>query len=346
MASFVDVCRWRAASSGTGDFVVSSAISGYQTPASAHAVNGAIYKYRAESDDLSQWEVGYGAYTSGTTTLARTTILFNSSGGTSAINFTAAPQVAFVACAEDVAPVDGAIFGLALSTAGSSSTFSVATGWCADSTAVNVMRLYSSYSKTTSAWAVGSGNGALDTGTIANSTWYHVYLIKRLDTGVVDVLISTSASSPTMPTNYTLKRRIGSMKTNGSAQWTKFIQVGDEFLWDVLVNDANAQNPGTSGTLYTLSVPTGIKVRANISILWFNVSATTYLFVSSPDITAPTVSGATNATLYSVDATHPSNDSTYIRTNTSAQVRATASGSSGSMYLNTIGWLDRRGQDD
>lgn len=99
MASFVDVCRFTAVSSGTGDFVVSAAVTGYQTPASAGAVNGAIYRYRAESADLSEWEVGYGAYTSGTTTLARTTVLFSSTG--SKINFSAAPQVAIVFLAED-----------------------------------------------------------------------------------------------------------------------------------------------------------------------------------------------------------------------------------------------------
>jgi len=58
------------------------------------------------------------------------------------------------------------------------------------------------------AWAVGSGNGGLDTGTIANTT-YHVWLIQRSDTGVVDALFSTSLTSPTMPTNYDRKRRIG-----------------------------------------------------------------------------------------------------------------------------------------
>lgn len=102
MASFVNVCRFTAASSGTGDFVVSAAVTGYQTPASAGATNGATYRYRAESSDLSQWEVGYGAYTSGSVTLARTTVLSNSSGTTSKINFSAAPQVAIVALAEDL----------------------------------------------------------------------------------------------------------------------------------------------------------------------------------------------------------------------------------------------------
>lgn len=239
----------------------------------------------------------------------------------------------------------GYLFGLTLSTAGSSATFSVAAGGASDSAGTSLMSLASAISKTTSSWAVGTGNGALDTGTITNNAWHHVFIIKRLDTGVVDVLISLSATAPTMPSNYTPKRRIGAMLTNGSGQWVKFVQLGDEFLWDTIVNNANAQNPGTSGTLYTLTVPTGVKVSAQLSILWFNVTSSNYLFVSSPDITAPTVTTATNATLYSVDSTHPGVTGAIVRTNTSGQVRATASGSDGSMYLNTIGWVDRRGRD-
>jgi hypothetical protein len=101
VVSFLNVCRFTAASSGTGNFVYSSAVTGYQSPAAAGAVNGATYRYRAESADLTQWEIGYGAYTTATTTLARTVVLSNSLGTTAKINFTAAPQVAIVALAED-----------------------------------------------------------------------------------------------------------------------------------------------------------------------------------------------------------------------------------------------------
>ena len=47
---------------------------------------------------------------------------------------------------------------------------------------------------------------------IAN-TDYYVYLIKRVDTDVVDAIFSASATAPTLPTNYTLFRRIGSIST-------------------------------------------------------------------------------------------------------------------------------------
>jgi len=102
MIGFLDVCKFTAASSGTGDFVVSAAVTGYQTPAAAGALNGAVYRYRAESADLTQWEVGYGAYTAGSVTLARSTVLFNSSGTTAKIGFTVAPSVGIVLLAEDV----------------------------------------------------------------------------------------------------------------------------------------------------------------------------------------------------------------------------------------------------
>jgi hypothetical protein len=102
VASFLDVCRFTPTLGGTTDWIYSSAVTGYQGPAAAGAVNGSVYRYRAESADLSQWENGFGAYNSGTTTFARTTVLFNSSGGTSKISFSTVPQVAIVALAEDL----------------------------------------------------------------------------------------------------------------------------------------------------------------------------------------------------------------------------------------------------
>ncbi|MBR1206607.1 MULTISPECIES: hypothetical protein [unclassified Bradyrhizobium] len=101
-SSFLDVCRFTPTAGGTTDWTYSSPVTGYQSPAAAGAVNGAVYSYRAESADLSQWEVGFGAYSTGTGVLSRTTVLFNSAGTTAKINFSAAPQVAVVALAEDL----------------------------------------------------------------------------------------------------------------------------------------------------------------------------------------------------------------------------------------------------
>ena len=97
---FLDACGFFPAAGGTADFVVSAAITGYQTPASAGAVNGAVYSYRAQSSDMSEWEIGFGAYATGTTTLARTTVVASSTG--SKVNFSAPPQVYITALSEDL----------------------------------------------------------------------------------------------------------------------------------------------------------------------------------------------------------------------------------------------------
>lgn len=93
---FLNRVGFRASSSGTGSFVVASALTGMQTPAQAAGpavVNANTYRYFAESDDKTQWEYGYGVYTTGDVTLTRATVLDNSSGGTTALSFSAAPKV-------------------------------------------------------------------------------------------------------------------------------------------------------------------------------------------------------------------------------------------------------------
>jgi hypothetical protein len=236
--------------------------------------------------------------------------------------------------------------GLDLSAAGSTATFGVAVGVAKDSTNAASMTLASAYTKTTSAWAVGTGNGALDTGSIANATWYHVFIIKRSDTGVVDVLISTSATSPTMPANYDYKRRIGAMKTDGSAQWIKFSQNGDEFLWDVTVNDVNVSNLGTTATLYTANVPTGVIVMAKVRGYFASASVGTLGLLNSPsesEVAANATVG--NVTFNALTANQGTGYDLAIRTNTSAQLRAVSTAASTTFSMAAHGWVDRRGRD-
>ena len=243
--------------------------------------------------------------------------------------------------------------GMTLSTAGSSSSFGIAAGVAVDSTNVDAMTLAAAYTKTTAAWAVGSGNGSLDAGTIANSTWYHVHQIKRPDTGVVDVLISLSATAPTLPTNYTLARRIGSMKTNGSAQWIKFSQNGDEFLWDA-VNGPDVNFGGTTAVQSgVVNVPTGVKVNALLSAGAIapgsGAAGQGRAWLFSPDVNlAAVVAGVAN---FNVGVfTSALGSQTWqplsIRTNTSALVYASIEITSMFLQVTATGWIDRRGRDN
>jgi hypothetical protein len=114
MAGWVDICRYTPTLGGTTDWTFSAAVTGYQSPTAAGIQNSRVYKYRAENTSLSEWEIGEGAYNTGTGVLARTTVLFNSLGSTSKINFSAAPQVAIVALKEDLIAGDesGLAFGM------------------------------------------------------------------------------------------------------------------------------------------------------------------------------------------------------------------------------------------
>lgn len=243
--------------------------------------------------------------------------------------------------------------GLTLSAAGGSSTMTIAAGQATDSTNIAVMTLGASIAKTTSGWAVGTGNGGLDSGGIANTTWYHFFLITRPDTNVTDILFSTSAVAPTLPTNYTIFRRIGSGKTDGSAQWIAFIQDGDLFQWKAPTLDVGVTNPPLTAATRTMNVPTGVNVIGQflLQLLSLDNSSGTSVYFSdlaTNDVAAVLLAFATFGVLpLSGGSFNCLNAPFQVRTNTSAQIRSRMSFSSANISLTiyTTGWIDRRGRD-
>lgn len=253
-----------------------------------------------------------------------------------------------------LAPIlKGHLYGLTISAAGSTATFGVAAGEATDSTGVSLMALASAYTKTTSAWAVGSGNGAMDTSSIAVSTSYHVHLIQRPDTGVVDVLFSLSATAPTMPANYTLFRRVGSMLTDGSAQWRKFIQTGDLFRWDSPIVEVSLANPGTSAVTQTLAgIPSGVRVQADLTVgaAVTSDSGPGAIYVSDLSVADVVPAQTSSCTFMVYNSGAPTTFAVQglasVMTNTSAQIRYRLQISAASITLDigTIGWTDTRGR--
>lgn len=147
----------------------------------------------------------------------------------------------------------GLINGLTISNNGSDATndIDIAAGYARDSTnTVNMILAAAITKRLDAAWAVGTNQGGLDTGLIANTT-YHVWLIKRSDTGVVDVLFSASATAPTMPANYDSKRRLLGIIVRSGGSILGFSQLGDMFFWDDPVLDVDT-TIGTSSVSYTM----------------------------------------------------------------------------------------------
>lgn len=361
MAAQLDNVGFTPTLGGTTDWTYSSAISGYQSPIAANVISGLTYEVNAR--DLSgNWEISRGVCTvsAGVPTFARTTVLYNSAGtGTSPgqsgagtkISFSGPPSVFVVLLKESLPPQKGHIWGLFTSAAGGVTSFGVGAGECADSTAVDLMTLGSAYTKTSASWAVGSGNGGLDTGTIAASTTYHFFLIKRPDTGVVDVLASLSPTAPTLPTNYTLFRRIGSVRTDASSHWLGFTQFNDEFLLLLRIESLGASViAGTTAISVGLNVPTGIQVEAVMDVgLQGGTANAVGIIVSALDTTdqAPFGAGAGSfdGMLWAPTTTTGfANAVMRVRTNTSGQFRARASTATGSPVwaFYTVGWNDTR----
>lgn len=199
------------------------------------------------------------------------------------------------------------------------------------------------------AWAVGTGNGGLDTGSVANTT-YHVWLIQRSDTGVVDALFSTSASSPTMPTNYDRKRRIGSIVRAGGTN-RAFAQNGDEFTWSSSAGDVTANNPGTSAVTRTLTVPLGIVVDAvvHVGVRNDNNAVFAAALVAPLDAADDVPINGSYATTpaANLDSGRFATVMTRVKTNTSGQINSRLSASDADVTLNiyTRGYIDRRGRD-
>jgi hypothetical protein len=225
----------------------------------------------------------------------------------------------------------------------SGSSFTVSPGTAADSTNTVMITLNAAMTKTLSAWAAGSGNGGLDTGTIAAGAWYHMFVIRNPTTLAVDVLFSASATAPTLPSGYTQFRRVGSNFTQSSL-FQKFTQLGDDFQYapDSYLNISNGTVP-TSPTLVPLTVPSGIQVEAQFSGLAICTAAGA-LYFWSPD-RGPITQFGGHYFIYSWGNGVQSAGQFRIRTNTSAQIYVQASAAMGTYYIGTYGYIDRRGRD-
>lgn len=226
----------------------------------------------------------------------------------------------------------------------------IAVGECRDSTNTYNMVLGSTLVKQIdAAWAAGTNAGGLDTGSVGNSTWYHVWLIRKDSDGSIDALFSTSATAPTMPAGYTYKRRLGSVLTNGSANILAFMQKGDIFQWKSPILDVSATNPGTAAVLRTLSIPLGVQTRAFFSVSCLDTTGThgVITYMSDPDMNDDAPSGTAAPLAHTIAVSFGMYLVVYMISNNSSQVRSRVSYSDAKTIfrLATHGWIDPRGKD-
>jgi hypothetical protein len=203
------------------------------------------------------------------------------------------------------------------------------------------MNLGTVLSKFMGSFVPGNLSGCMDTGTVpAVNTWYHVYLITRTDLGLVDVLVSTSPTSPVMPTYYGKKRRIGSIKTDASANIIPFIQNGDDFIWTAPVLDNSNVALSTTGQLFKVSVPSGLKIKATLRVTALG-TANGLIAITSPDET----NAGSMAQLPFYASPVYSAAQLELFTNVNSQIFAKASTAlANGFWFSASGWRDNRGK--
>jgi hypothetical protein len=222
-----------------------------------------------------------------------------------------------------------------------------------DSTNAYLMKLASGITKRIdAAWAVGTNQGGLDGsesvgGTPDTSTWYHVHLIARTDTGVVDVLFSESATAPTLPTNYDYFRRIGAVFNDGSGDILAFKQNGDWFQWVTPVLDVNeTTGHTTSRSLHAMSSPLGVKCHVKMRC-YVPEAADIVTLIQDPDET----DAAPNKTMTSPGGSFNNTSSSQelpeieVQTNTSSQIATRSSAATKPLDIVTVGYWDDRGRN-
>jgi hypothetical protein len=91
-------------------------------------------------------------------------------------------------------------------------------------------RSYQTVNVTADMAVTGAANG-LDVAGEAANTWYYVWLIGKWD-GTIAALLSASSGTPTMPAGYTHRALVGAVRNDGSSNFIKFRQRGNDAYYE------------------------------------------------------------------------------------------------------------------
>lgn len=255
-----------------------------------------------------------------------------------------------IASASMLANFAGHLFGFTLSNDAGDVTndIGIAVGSASDDavTPGNMIILASALIKRLDAtWAVGTNQGMRASGAAIADTTYHIFAIRRPDTGVVDVAADTSATGANLAANtnvaYTQKRRIGSI-IRASGAIRQFRQTGDTFSWVTVAVDRSS-TAAFASALLTLTIPAGIVVAP----LLYNAVAVSAASTCRTTLGSAAVGAATGDLLSAgASSTVSSQNTPHFWSNTSSQIyySAVITGTVTANNLVNYGYIDTRGR--
>jgi hypothetical protein len=190
--------------------------------------------------------------------------------------------------------------------------------------------------------APGTPSGGRDPAdNLTGAKWFHVYVIGGAGKNPQPYL--STATAPTLPSGFTSKRRVGSVRWDGAAV-VPFSQRGEEFLWKDPPLDVDVTNFGTLAVLRTLTVPIGFIVEAIMNVYQ---SGSNKAYLSSPSVNDEVGSITVGPLSTFVVSANNLGARTSVRTDASAQIRTRfdTSGTGETLRIATLGWTDHRGKD-
>jgi hypothetical protein len=244
-----------------------------------------------------------------------------------------------------------AITGMTISNAADTEhDITIATGSARDAGNTTVITLSAAITKQIDAnWTAGSAAGGFPSGlTIANSTWYRVFVIRNPSTGVVDAGFDTSATAANLladATGFTQYRRVGWVRTDGSANIINFRTVGDRVVWNVPILDQSITATTTTATLHTITAPINMDADLVVGVSTSSATFAEHYALYTAEAQTDTTASSSAYTFYVAR----SNES-YTRMSVALCINVGANQRIRSRYndtnylhrIMTIGWTDDR----
>ena len=202
----------------------------------------------------------------------------------------------------------------------------------------------------------GSAGGMATSISLPTSGTVHFFIAEKDSAqGTFDIIGDTSVTMANGVTGWTMRRRIGSRRTDGSDNFVATVQRGNIVELTLISTDIAAANPGTDAVTAVLgSIPSGVVMEASLifsvrdanlasvsggailtALTQTDVSPTTALY----DLIPPGVTTA-NQTSGSIQKT------VFTDTSNSVRYHITTSDAGITVHIITHGWVDRRGRGE
>jgi len=231
-------------------------------------------------------------------------------------------------------------------------------GTSADPDLANAINTNAAFGKTfvTGGWVAGDGNSGVPTAAgfaAAADTWHYFALVGSdgtqdfgYDTSVTAVNLLADAAVQSALTATVYYRRIASFVSDATPVLTALTQIGDEFVWAVVVDEGPTAPDGTAQTL-ALTVPTDVNVEAIFNVLFEDntIDATLSIHRLDGDTSAPSKDNAL-ANFIGPGGNDAVCQQMRMMTDTSSSVGYRSSEAIALWEVGTVGWVDSRGRYD